>query len=240
MAGEGRGYKMAGEERGQEGMEGRGRKKMRRIEERETEDGRRVILFSISTSKVNACRTVIILRTDETSGNMSSMLDCFTVLHKLRWKLVNEFDLVFVVVYAQVREQSTAEADISLSDLQAVTLMLVDELLESLKSAFLRLFKDSISAIPLVRCAPSVNFDFDMEFQRIVNKHEQNVQDQADKQEDEDEEDENDNEDEQETTDNGSPQCKDGFPQVRGKGAIRQQRGFVKKEKKSNKVAICM
>jgi hypothetical protein len=38
---------------------------------------------------------------------------------------VNEFDLVFVVVYAG-----------------AVTMLLVDELLESLKSAFIKLYKE--------------------------------------------------------------------------------------------------
>ena len=45
-----------------------------------------------------------------------------------------------------------------------VTLMLVDELLESLKAAFLKLFKDAITALP----APSQTYEFDSDFQRVM------------------------------------------------------------------------
>ena len=76
--------------------------------------------------------------------------------YQLKWKQVNEFDLVFVVVYAG-----------------AVTLLLVDELLDSLKSAFVKLFKDSITALPL----PTQTYDFDKEFARIMQRHEQKVLD---------------------------------------------------------------
>jgi signal recognition particle receptor subunit alpha len=75
--------------------------------------------------------------------------------YQLKWKLVNEFDLVFVVVYAG-----------------AVTMLLVDELLDSLKTAFIKLFKDSIRALP----APSQKYDFEKEYQRIMQRHELKVQ----------------------------------------------------------------
>jgi hypothetical protein len=55
----------------------------------------------------------------------------------------------------------------------AVTLLLVDELLDSLKSAFVKLFKDSITALPL----PTQTYDFDQEFARIMQRHEQKVLD---------------------------------------------------------------
>mmetsp|Transcript_37765 Transcript_37765/g.89345 ORF Transcript_37765/g.89345 Transcript_37765/m.89345 type:complete len:591 (+) Transcript_37765:168-1940(+) len=128
---------------------------------------------------------------------MSAMLDCFTVLHKggtvlwrkemcalqgepindliktvlleersaetvykkdqyqFKWALVNEFDLVFVMVYTS-----------------AVSLLLVDELLEALKSSFVKMFKEKICALP----KPNNKLDFEKEFQRIMYKHEQDLQ----------------------------------------------------------------
>jgi hypothetical protein len=74
--------------------------------------------------------------------------------YQLKWTLVNEFDLVFVVVYAG-----------------AVTMLLVDELLESLKAAFIKLYKDSIVALP----TPARKYDFEKEFQKIMQRHEQKV-----------------------------------------------------------------
>jgi hypothetical protein len=48
---------------------------------------------------------------------------------------------------------------------------MVDELLDTLKGAFIKLYKGSISALPL----PAQTYEFDAEFQRICHRHDQKV-----------------------------------------------------------------
>lgn len=75
--------------------------------------------------------------------------------YQVKWTTENEMGLVFVMVCTH-----------------AVSLLLVEQLLDSVKRAFLRLFKASLGlGLPV----PSAKFDFDKDFARVVAKHEADV-----------------------------------------------------------------
>jgi hypothetical protein len=54
---------------------------------------------------------------------------------------------------------------------QAASLMLLDELLDSLKTSFLDMFKHRITSVPV----DPTRFEFEAQFERILHKHEEDA-----------------------------------------------------------------